>query len=124
MMASTLHYEKKFKHFLGTRARAMSQTLVCTGPSTCVFVSGNFWRELSRNNWSLNYIFEKQPLPSAQHGFVEGPFIIKNLLSCDALIADFDSRKAAYDIIAFTFKKAFDKVSHNRLLPTLHHLCH
>ena len=55
-------------------------------------------------------------LSGSQHGFVCGRSTITNVLSCDALIAEFEIKKVSYDIIALDLKKAFDKVPPDKLL--------
>ena len=67
----------------------------------------------------VTYISEKRPLSNAQHGFISGRSTVTNILSCDALITKLENRNANYDIVAFDFKKAFDKVAHDKLLYSL-----
>ena len=67
----------------------------------------------------VSFISGNQLLSVKQHGFVNGRSTTINILSCDTLIADIESIMAAYDIIEFEFRKAFDKVPHYKLLETL-----
>ena len=87
----------------------MSLILVRTGPSASVPISGNFWRESSKSYWSIRSL-KSSLFPVRSTALLKAT----NILSCDALIAYFESRKAAFDIIAIDFKKAFDKVPHDK----------
>ena len=81
----------------------MSRTLVPTGSLACIPVLESFWRKSSKRNWSYTSLKSSLNFSIAQHGFIEDRSIIINILLCDALIADFESRKAACDVIAFDF---------------------
>ena len=50
---------------------------------------------------------------------VSGHSTVTNILSCDILIVNMKSRIVVYDIIAFDFRKAIDKVPHSKLLEDL-----
>ena len=67
----------------------------------------------------LTHLSKNHPLSGSQHGFVCGRSTTTNVLSCDALIAEFKIKKVPYDIIALDLKKAFDKVPHDKLLLSL-----
>ena len=56
----------------------------------------------------LRYLSKNHPLSGSQHGFVCGRSTTTNVLSCDALIAEFEIKKVPYEIIALDLKKAFD----------------
>jgi predicted nucleic acid-binding protein len=47
---------------------------------------------------------------------------VTNLLTCDALIAEYVNKGECYDIVTFDFQRAFDKVPHQRLIRSLHGL--
>ena len=54
-------------------------------------------------------------LSTKQHGFVAGRSTLTNLLQSEVTIRDFQLRRHPYDVIAFDFEKAFDKL----LIPAL-----
>ena len=61
-------------------------------------------------------------LCGSQHGYTNGRSTLTNMLCFDAALADVSSRDHAYDIIAFDFKKAFDKAPHHHVLEALRKL--
>ena len=58
----------------------------------------------------VSFISDNQLLSEKHLGFVNGRSTTTNILYCDTLIANLESRMAAFYIIAFDFRKAFDKV--------------
>ena len=67
----------------------------------------------------FTHVSKNHPLSGSQHGFVCGRSTTTNVLSCDALIAEFEIKKVPNDIIALDLKKALDKVPHDKLLVSL-----
>jgi hypothetical protein len=70
----------------------------------------------------VQHISAVYPLSNSQHGFICGRSTTTNLLSCDAVIADYVNRNEPYDVISFDFQNAFDKVPHQMLLTVLEKL--
>ena len=67
----------------------------------------------------LNYLLVNNLITKHQHGFIRGRSTSTNLLEC---IYDWSlnlQNHAGTDIIYFDFKKAFDSVSHPKLLTKL-----
>ena len=58
------------------------------------------------------FINSKAVLSTKQHGFVAGRSTLTNLLQSEATFRNFQLRRYPYDVIAFDFEKAFDKVPH------------
>ena len=58
-------------------------------------------------------------LDGSQHGFRQGRSTVKNLLDCDARIADFLNSYIPCDLITFDLSRAFDKIDHKILCDIL-----
>lgn len=67
------------------------------------------------------YITERlyEKITTSQHGFMAGKSCISNLLETTDCIMDMLDETNCSDVIYFDFKKAFDQVSHYRLLSKL-----
>ena len=68
------------------------------------------------------YLDDNKLLYGSQHGYTNVRSTLTNMLCFDAALADVLSRENAYDIIAFDFKKAFDKALHRHVLEALRKL--
>ena len=62
-----------------------------------------------------NHLNKYKLIRGSQHGFTKGSSCLTNLLELDAVSDCVDEGKAV-DIVYLDFKKAFDKVPHQRLL--------
>ena len=68
----------------------------------------------------IRYLLENSLLSKEQHGFLPGRSTTTQLLQClDHWISDFEEKTEVHAIYT-DFKKAFDKVSHNKLIEILH----
>ena len=69
-----------------------------------------------RDRW-MAFLEEKEALTTRQFGFRSGRSCITNLLSFYSRVIDIVDRKGGWaDCVYLDLKKAFDKVSHNRLI--------
>ena len=66
-----------------------------------------------------SFLEEKNLLHKAQHGFVAGRYTLTNLLAADYQMSSFIAANHPFDIIIFDFKKAFDKMPHDRIIESL-----
>ena len=66
-----------------------------------------------------SYISDNELLSNRQHGFTPDRSAFTNLLTCDALIADVMILGHLYDILLFSFIKAFNKTPHNSVLSAM-----
>ena len=64
----------------------------------------------------LKYLVENNLISKSQHGFLTKRSTITNLLSCTFDWVNYFNNKQAIDIIYIDYEKAFDKVSHEKLL--------
>ena len=68
------------------------------------------------NKRLLSYLFEHRLITRQQHGFIKRKSVSTNLLEClEDWSLNFQAR-CVTDVIFFDFKKAFDTVSHTKLL--------
>ena len=68
------------------------------------------------------YLDDNKLLCGSQGGYINGRSTLTNMLCFDAALADVLSRDHAYDIVAFDFKKTFDKAPHHHVLEALRKL--
>ena len=64
-----------------------------------------------RTHLELNELISNQ-----QHGFVSAKACVTNLLECQDIVTYADSQRLSTDVLYTDFSKAFDKVSHVKLL--------
>jgi hypothetical protein len=62
------------------------------------------------------YVVERNILPSQQHGFIRGRSVLTNLLSCVNSWTKSIDEGVPVDVVYLDFAKAFDRVSHKKLL--------
>ena len=62
------------------------------------------------------YLYENKLISVYQHGFVRKKACVTNLLECQSLITKSLMNNKTVDVIYTDFSKAFDKVSHKKLL--------
>lgn len=67
-------------------------------------------------DWIHSWLAKENLLPSEQHGFVKGRSVETQLLECQHLWFEAIDSGKCIDIIYYDFAKAFDKVSHPKLL--------
>ena len=67
-----------------------------------------------RTHLELNELISNQ-----QHGFVSAKACVTNLLACQDIVTYADSQRLSTDVLYTDFSKAFDKVSHVKLLQKL-----
>ena len=68
------------------------------------------------NKELLDYLLENSLISKEQHGFIRRRSTCSNLLEClQDWILSIDNKRVT-DVIYIDFKKAFDQVSHNKLL--------
>ena len=63
-----------------------------------------------------NHLNKYKLIKGSQHGFTKGSSCRTNLLEFYEAVSDWVDEGKAVDIVSLDFKKAFDKVSHRRLL--------
>jgi len=68
------------------------------------------------NNEILDYLLKNNLITKHQHGFIQKKSTCTNLLECLNNWCFNMQAKLVSDVIYFDFKKAFDSVSHNKLL--------
>jgi len=56
------------------------------------------------------------PLLPSQHGFVHKKSCVTNLLECQQVVSGLLNENKSVDVLYTDFEKAFDKVSHQKLL--------
>ncbi len=56
-----------------------------------------------------------------QHGFMPGKSCLTNILSFYNKVIEAVDQDENYNVVYLDFSKAFDKVSHQRLLENMHH---
>jgi hypothetical protein len=59
---------------------------------------------------------ERNILPNQQHGFIRGRSVLTNLLSCVNSWTKSIDEGVPVDVVYLDFAKAFDRVSHKKLL--------
>ena len=64
----------------------------------------------------MEYLQIKTLITPSQHGFVPDNSYLTNLLETLDIITDAINKGASVDLVLFNFAKAFDKVSHDKLL--------
>ncbi len=69
-----------------------------------------------------SFLAEHDLMSNKQHGFRDRRSTISNLITFDALIADYLNRKEPCDVFLLDFARAFDKVPHKTLLNKLRKL--
>ena len=85
-------------------------------PISLTSVLAKTFEKLIRNHL-LEYV---QPyITNQQHGFLPGKSCVSNLLECMDLIYEILSNEDTADILYLDFQKAFDTVSHQRLISKL-----
>ena len=67
----------------------------------------------------LSFLRGNELLHCGQHGFTPGKSTLTNMLIFDAYIANFQLLKHPYDIMSSDFKKAFEKVPHQKFISEL-----
>ena len=63
-----------------------------------------------------NHLNKYKLIKGSQHGFTKGSSCLTNLLEFHEAVSDWVEEGKAVDIVYLDFKKAFDKVPHQRLL--------
>ena len=66
-----------------------------------------------------NFLDQNNLIPACQHGFLKRKSVTTQLLETFDCITDYVDRGNPVDIIYFDFRKAFDKVPHDKLLAKL-----
>ena len=66
-----------------------------------------------------SFLEEKSLLHKAQHGFVAGRSTLTNLFTADYQMSSFIAANHPFDLISLDFKKAFDKMPHDRVIESL-----
>ena len=70
----------------------------------------------------MGYLRENNLISKAQHGFLTKLSSVTNLLSCTFDWVTYFNERRAFDIVYIDYEKAFDKVSHSKLLYKLSRL--
>ena len=74
------------------------------------------------HNHLINFFFENNIISDAQYGFMPGRSTLTQQLTLLNELTINQECKAKYDIVYLDFEKAFDSVSHSKLLHFLNHL--
>ena len=64
----------------------------------------------------MKYLEDSNLISQSQHGFVKNRACVTNLLECEDIVGDCLKRGNTMDVLYTDFSKAFDKVSHTKLL--------
>jgi hypothetical protein len=104
-IASVTPIFKKGDKFCAENYRPISLTSV-----VCKVMETIISEDLSK------YVVERNILPSQQHGFIRGRSVLTNLLSCVNSWTKSIDEGVPVDVVYLDFAKAFDRVSHKKLL--------
>jgi hypothetical protein len=104
-IASVTPIFKKGDKFCAENYRPISLTSV-----VCKVMETIISEDLSK------YVVERNILPSQQHGFIRGRSVLTNLLSCVNSWTKSIDEGVSVDVVYLDFAKAFDRVSHKKLL--------
>ena len=89
--------------------RPVSLTSVC-----CKVMEGIVRERITK------HLTEHQMISPTQHGFVKKKACVTNLLECQNLVSELLNDDKAVDVLYTDFEKAFDKVSHKKLVIKLY----
>ena len=64
----------------------------------------------------MEYFYKNKLISSHQHGFVRRKACVTNLLECQNMVSKNILQGNTVDVVYTDFSKAFDKVSHKKLL--------
>ena len=67
----------------------------------------------------MAHLNKRNLVRESHHGFMEGKSCLTNLLSFLETATSYDDQVFPVDILYFDFSKAFDKVSHQRVITKL-----
>ena len=99
---------KKGSRLIAENYRPVSLTSIC-----CKLMEG-----IIRDRM-MKFMEEANLISKSQHGFVKKRACVTNLLECQGLVANILSKGNSVDVLYTDFSKAFDKVSHRKLLVKL-----
>jgi hypothetical protein len=104
-MANITPLFKKGSKLEAVNYRPVSLTSVC-----CKLMEGIVRDEL------MEYFYENKLISKQQHGFVKRRACVTNLLECQNIVSKSISEGNSVDVLYTDFSKAFDKVSHKKLI--------
>ena len=104
-MANITPLFKKGSKLEAVNYRPVSLTSVC-----CKLMEGIVRDEL------MGYFYENKLISKQQHGFVKRRACVTNLLECQNIVSKSISEGNSVDVLYTDFSKAFDKVSHKKLI--------
>ena len=96
---------KKGSRLDSSNYRPVSLTSVC-----CKLMEGIIRDKI------MKYLEDSDLISQSQHGFVKNRACVTNLLECEDIVGDCLNRGNTMDVLYTDFSKAFDKVSHTKLL--------